>query len=259
MNDILNIRLFQSDVKWLDVKSNLEKLDQIIDGIDDAGDLLVFPEMFATGFVVDTRLINISEQEMVLQWMQKTAAHTGSCIAGSHPWFHEGNFYNRFLAVYPDGSYRHYDKRHLFSIGGELENYTRGSERLIITVKGWRIMPLICYDLRFPVWSRNNLKYDMLLYTASWPAKRNAAWNILLKARAVENQCFVAAVNRVGTDGTAIEHIGHSQVINPLGEVIKSLSDKEDHLNCVVDKNLLNQLRKEFPVIGDADQFQLKY
>jgi len=258
MKDILKITLFQTEVVWLDVNANIEKLDKLIQGSAQSPDLIVLPEMFATGFVTDTRLINIQEQDFVLQWMKKAASQSGSCVAGSHPWYQNGNFYNRFLAVFPDGNFIHYDKRHLFSIGGELENYTKGNERKVFTVKGWRIMPLICYDLRFPVWSRNNLKYDILLYSASWPAKRNAAWNILLKARAVENQCYVAAVNRTGTDGNNVLHIGQSQVIDPLGEIKSGLNETEGSLIVSLDKKLLENCRKEFPVMGDADSFQLK-
>jgi predicted amidohydrolase len=254
----LSILIIQPDIVWLDVQKNLAKYESYLVDLKTNIDLVLLPEMFATGFVIDPKDFVHMNQQVVMNWMRKMANIHNTCIAGSHLFFYKEKYYNRFHIAFPDGSCSNYDKRHLFKVGGEDRYFTAGNNRLVFEVKGWKIMPLICYDLRFPVWSRNNVMYDILLYSANWPSARINVWEILLKARAIENQCYVIGINRIGTDGRAIEYCGQSQVINPLGEVIGRLPDREDLLTVSLDINELSRLRKEFPVLGDSDSFIIK-
>lgn len=257
MNDILSVTLIQPDIIWQNIPENLSKYQAIIDNIEQSSDIIFFPEMFATGFLRDPNIINDREYELVLEWMLKSARKLKSCIAGSHPVKSKGRFYNRFIVAFPDGSIQHYDKRHLFALGGENLHFQPGNKRMVFEWKGWKIMPLICYDLRFPVWSRNTLDYDLLVYSANWPKARNKVWETLLMARAIENQCFVAGVNRVGTDGQSIEYEGRSMIISPKGETMDQLGNSEDLLTVSLNKEELIKFRKEFPVLNDTDRFTL--
>lgn len=258
MQNLLNIILVQSDIIWLDIHANLERYQHQLQSVTSPVDLIVFPEMFLTGFITETATVPIEDQEVVAEWMLKTANRFNCITTGSHPFFDKGKFYNRFLIVYPDGKVEYYNKRHLFTMGGEKKNYEPGTERIVFKLDGWRIMPMICYDLRFPVWSRNNLNYDLLVYSANWPKARNQVWETLLEARAIENQCYVAGVNRTGIDGAGIGYIGRSRVVSPMGEVMATLDDTEGILSLSLDKVELDRFRKDFPLLDDTDEFEIK-
>lgn len=258
MENILNITLIQPDIAWLDIHNNLKKFENLIQQQMVSTDLILLPEMFATGFIVEPEMVIQNDQKFLMKWMVKMAKHFNCCVGGSHPYYHNGTYYNRFLVAFADGNIVHYNKRHLFTMGGEEKNYSRGDDRIIFSITNWQIMPLICYDLRFPVWSRNNLKYDLLVYCANWPKARDNVWELLLKARAIENQCYVAGVNRIGIDGRSIQYMGQSQVISPKGDILGSLDQKEGLLNVTLDKVELEKFRTEFPVLNDADEFTIK-
>ncbi len=258
MNTKLHLTLLQFDITWEAVSNNLNRIDEILQERKHSTDLLVLPEMFATGFLEDPSRVSWDDQQVVLDWMKQRAAGLNAVVTGSHPFLHEGKYTNRLLLVYPNGSIRHYDKRHLFSMGGEACRYQAGSTRLILEVCGWKICPLVCYDLRFPVWSRNTSGFDLLLYVANWPAERRKAWNTLLPARAIENQCYVAGVNRTGNDGKGIVYAGASQVINSYGEELVRLDAQEQLVEVVLDKETLVNHRVTFPVLKDRDAFDLK-
>jgi omega-amidase len=254
----LRIAAVQYNIDWLDVNGNLSKLNTLFEKLDTDVDMIVLPEMFATGFTPTPELVSIEEQNIVLNWMQDVSEKYKAAIVGSHPYFEEGKYYNRLFFIRPGSPYSYYDKRHLFSMGEENKKYTRGSERKIIDWNGWAVMPQVCYDLRFPVWSRNNLNYDLLVYCANWPEVRINAWEILLKARAIENQCYVIGINRTGIDGLNIKYSGCSQVISPLGEILGSIENEEDILVIEIQKDKLERLRKLFPVLDDLDPFKIK-
>jgi len=254
----IHIAVVQYNVAWHDVKGNLSKIGLLIEKLNSEVDLIILPEMFATGFTLSPELINIEEQIAVLNWMQDFAEKYHAAIVGSHPFYEDKKYYNRLLFMTPDLEINYYNKRHLFSIGDENKKYIRGIERKVIQWKGWNIMPQVCYDLRFPIWSRNNLNYDLLIYCSNWPEIRIKAWEILLKARAIENQCFVIGANRIGTDGQNIRYSGNSQVVSPLGEIIGNIGNEENIILVELHKNELEQLRKSFPVLDDMDTFELK-
>jgi predicted amidohydrolase len=199
-----------------------------------------------------------------IKWMRTLAHSLDLVLCGSLKMKENGNFYNRFIWMQPDATLKYYDKRHLFSFAGEDQQFTKGSEKVIIEYKGWKILPLICYDLRFPVWSKNRLingkaEYDLLIYTANWPEARSVAWKSLLLARAIENQVFVAGVNRVGEDGKMIQYAGDSAIINPYGAYLSEAQNgQEDIISSELDFSLLTDFRKKFPVLKDADNFSIK-
>lgn len=234
------------------------RLEEKLDTLPHA-DLYVFPEMFSTGFCTEPQKIaEEADQEGTLEWMQATARKKQCALAGSVATHADGKYYNRFYFVYPDGQYRSYDKKHLFTYGGEHLTFTPGTERVIVDYQGIRILLQICYDLRFPVWSRNRQDYDMILYVASWPESRIQAWNALLRARAIENQCYVAGVNRVGTDPNC-SYCGGSILIDPYGQTLASChSGEEDTASAFIDLGKLNRFREKFPVLHDADPFELQ-
>ena len=196
---MINVTLIQSDIIWEDKVSNLKNYQNKISQIEST-DLIVLPEMFTTGFSMNPKDISETMSGETIQWMKSNASKMNSAICGSIIIEEDDKYFNRFIWVNPDGSICQYDKKHLFSFAGEDKNYTAGNEKIIIEYKGWKICPLVCYDLRFPVWSRNSEDYDLLIYVANWPTKRKLAWKSLLVARAIENQCYVIGVNRVGKD-----------------------------------------------------------
>ena len=248
----MKISILQLDLVWENPQENLRKADAAIASAPGA-DLYVLPEMFPTGFCTVPEGVAEPEGGLVLQWMKDKAAGTDAALAGSVAVRHEGRYYNRFYFVTPDGSVTWYDKKHLFTYGGEHERFTAGDKRVVIEFRGVRIMLLVCYDLRFPIWSRNRGDYDMILYVASWPVTRMNAWKSLLVARAIENQCYVAGVNRVGADPSN-EYGGGSMVIDPYGKMIASC---EDGLECSasaeIDIPMLETFREKFPVLNDSD------
>ncbi|SMO74247.1 Predicted amidohydrolase [Saccharicrinis carchari] len=252
-----NIALVQHDIIWEDTKSNLSKLSDLIDNTQPHVDLVVLPEMFATGFSMNSTKIAQGMDGEVLSWLKQKAKEKGMAIMGSQAIKEKGKFYNRALFVFPNQQVLHYNKRHLFSPGNEHLNYSPGRERQIFNYKGIRILPQICYDLRFPVWSRNRNDYDLAIYMANWPAARQHVWNTLLKARAIENQCYVCGLNRVGSGGN-INYIGESQVIDFKGVSLLNLDKQVDVIRyCTFDFNKLKLFKEKFAAHKDGDNFNL--
>ena len=257
--DKLKIALVQSDIIWESISQNLSSYSKKLIGIGLKTDLIILPEMFATGFSMNVDEISQEENGEIFNWMKQLAASENTAIYGSIIIKDTGKYYNRAYFVYPDGSFVTYNKKHLFSLAGEDEIYTAGNDRRIIEFKGWKIMPQICYDLRFPIWSRNDLNYDLLIYIASWPEKRIYAWQTLLKARAIENMTFVAGVNRVGTDGSYAKYSGESAVISPMGEVMIEIKNNEDKIEIIeIDKSFSDKVRSKLGFLNDIDKFYIE-
>lgn len=254
----MKLCLLQSDIVWENIPANLAHFGQLIDRLETA-DLLILPEMFATGFTMNPQGYAQNEAGSIMQFLKQKAADKNAAIATSFACLEQGKYYNRLVFVKPDGQFIGYDKRHLFSFAGEDWYYTPGKHRVIIDFKGFRIMPQVCYDLRFPVWSRNRGDYDLLVYVANWPERRRKAWRILLQARAHENQAYVAGVNRVGSDGNDVSHSGDSMLIDPRGNALIDLSDGQSSIACAqIDIEKVRRLRSRFPAAEDADDFVLK-
>ena len=252
---MIKVTLIQSDIIWEDKISNLKRYQEKIDKIEST-DLIVLPEMFTTGFSMNPKDISETMNGETVQWMKDNASKMNSAVCGSIIIEEDDKYFNRFIWVNPDGSIHHYDKKHLFSFAGENENYTPGSEKLIIEYKGWKICPLICYDLRFPVWSRNIEAYDLLIYVANWPDKRKLAWKTLLTARAIENQCYVIGVNRIGKD-IKNYYSGDSSLINALGETLYTNSHIEEIYTTNISKYDLDKVRNQLPFLNDKDNFKI--
>ena len=252
----MKITILQQNIVWSNPEANRKIAEEAFDRNPDA-ELYVLPEMFSTGFCTEPEGIAERNGDS-LTWMKQQTAQRNAAIAGSIATEVDGKYYNRFYFVKPDGSVAQYDKKHLFTYGGEDKRFTAGNERIIVEWKGVRILLAICYDLRFPVWVRNRGDYDMILYVASWPTPRVAAWSALLVARAIENQCYVAGVNRVGTD-PACEYCGGSAIIDPYGKTIAACTMNEAcEASAKVDMEALEAFRKKFPVLNDADDFERK-
>ena len=237
--------------------------EEKIRSIKEKTEVVLLPEMFSTGFSMKPKVLAENMNGETVQWMKKVAAENKIILAGSVIIEEDDHFYNRLIWMLPNGKYGVYDKRHRFAFAGEDEHYTAGNKRLIASVKGWRINLLVCYDLRFPVWARQSsgedgLEYDVLVYVANWPERRVHAWKTLLQARAIENQCYVVGVNRVGDDGNEIHYTGESMVIDPLGEVLYQKKDEEDIFTITLDKTQLDTIREKFPFWKDADRFNLE-
>lgn len=253
----MRLSYIQSNLLWEDIQGNLDYFEHQIDSIGIESDIIVLPEMFTTGFSMDTSL-GEEIPGLTSEWMSRIALKYDSCIIGSIIAKDEAKYYNRLLFVKPDGSVKHYDKKHLFSYGTEDKYYTSGQNREVFEWNGWHICPLICYDLRFPVWSRNvEPYYDLLIYIASWPAVRELAWKSLLVARAIENQAFVAGVNRIGTDGNGLEYNGNSLVLNYLGETMNTPSNLAHRATVKMDLEKLKAFRSNYPFLKDRDSFEL--
>ena len=240
------------DIAWGDCQGNVRRADAMIDNAPEA-DLYILPEMFSTGFAADPEGMAESEKGKTVEWMRRKAVAKDAAIAGSLAIKSGERYFNRLYFVKPDGEVTTYDKRHLFSYAGENLHYTRGEERVIVEWRSVRIMLQVCYDLRFPVFSRNHGDYDMIIYVASWPTSRIKVWDTLLHARALENQCYVAGVNRVGRDPNC-EYCGNSLIISPYGEDLAVCgSGEESAMMAEIDMEMLRSFRKKFPVIDDAD------
>lgn len=251
----MKVTILQNDIYWSDISANTQHVDEIMDKADKA-DLYVLPEMFSTGFCTHPEGI-ADKNGSTLAWMRKKATEKDAAIAGSIAVEEDGKFYNRFHFVYPDGKVVCYNKKHLFTYGGEDKRFTPGNERVIAEYKGVRILLQICYDLRFPVFSRNRNDYDVAIYVASWPTPRVEAWKALLKARAIENQCYVLAVNRVGSDPFC-QYCGGSAVIDPYGKIVSACEDGKECIAVAdIDMKELLAFREKFPVLEDADSFKL--
>ncbi len=259
----LNISLIQSVLHWQDIDANLAMFEEKIWQIEENTDLILLPEMFNTGFTNETHKLGEVMKLKTFRWLQQQAAQTKAAIAGSYIVKEAGSFYNRLIWMEPDGNYYQYDKRHLFRMANEHHYFAAGEEKIIVTYKGWKICPLICYDLRFPVWSRNVTKdevaneYDLLIYVANWPSARQTAWNTLLQARAIENLSYVVGLNRTGVDGNKISYNGDSAFIDPKGNYLKKLSDREETVTISLDYQRLADFRKKFPAHLDADDFNI--
>jgi omega-amidase len=259
--DSLKVTLIQSDLHWENIELNLEMFSEKISIISGNTDLIILPEMFTTGFSMQTEKFAEPMNGRTVSWMKKKAKEKNCVITGSFMCSENGNFYNRLVWMRPDGTCRFYDKRHLFSMGDENDYYSPGNKKIIEEIKGWKICPLICYDLRFPVWARNAKAdpYDLLIYVANWPERRSYPWKTLLLARAIENQSYVVGLNRTGNDGNNISHSGDSAVIDPKGEIISRIPAHEEITETVLlNYDELAEFRKTFPVLKDADKFEVK-
>ncbi|HZG00169.1 MAG TPA: amidohydrolase, partial [Chitinophagales bacterium] len=237
--------------------ANLAHIDKHIASIHQPVDVIVLPEMFATGFSMRAETLAKGSSTKALEQMKRWAKEKSCVVCGSLMFEEAGKYYNRMIWMKPDGNYVHYDKRHLFSLGEEHNHYGAGSKRLTVECKGWKIRLIVCYDLRFPVWCRNNDDYDLMIVVANWPERRAFAWNQLLIARAIENQCYVAAVNRVGEDGNKIYHSGDSAVLDYKGETLTKASHDEVVLYQTLQREPLQDFRKHFPFLAGRDSFTL--
>lgn len=291
----LTITTIQTNLHWEDKAANLKMLEEKIMGIPDKTEIVVLPEMFNTGFTMRPEQLAETMEGETVSWMKRVAMKKRVVLVGSvavvNARTEGGNkqtetvslFTNRLVWMLPNGQYGYYDKRHLFAFAGEDQHYTAGNKRLIASVKGWKINLQVCYDLRFPVWARNRSfaapdaiastaaqddkvisgrlamqpEYDVLIYVANWPERRSHAWKTLLQARAIENQCYVVGVNRVGNDGNNIYHSGDSMVIDPLGEVLYTKKDEEDIHTITIDKAQLDAVREKLPFLRDGDEFSI--
>ncbi len=255
----LALTLIQTKLHWQDPKANRAHFEQLIQGIDGATNVIILPEMFTTGFTMAARGYAEPDSGETLNWMVQQAQQSQAVITGSIITEVQGHFFNRLYWVEPNGSFKYYDKKHLFSYADEDQHFTAGRERLVVEYRGWRICPLICYDLRFPVWSRNNIDYDVLIYIANWPAPRQEAWQTLLKARAIENMSYVAGVNRIGTDGNDHHYAGGSIVYDALGQPLTKNHNNQAFTKSVILNRLeLKHHRQRFGFLNDRDHFTLK-
>ncbi len=253
----MKVVLIQTDIVWEKIEENLIHFEQKISLIESDTDLVILPEMFSTGFTMNPEKVAETNSGPTVSWMLQVAKKHQTAITGSVIIEENGKYYNRLFFVSPDGEVQFYDKRHLFTLAGEQHKYTKGKEKLIIDYKGWRICLLICYDLRFPVFSRNTENYDLLIYVASWPEKRIKAWDILLKARAVENMAYTIGVNRTGIDPSNLHYNGHSQAIDSLGEYVLEPQENEGVFHIHLDPEKQSEIRKKFGFLNDKDSFVL--
>lgn len=254
MND-LKVSLVQTDLVWENTEANLEHFGHLIGKIKKS-DLILLPEMFTTGFTMNVHHLAEEMDGRTVRWMLEKASNTGAVISGSIIIREKGDFFNRLLWVTPAGDVKKYDKRHLFSIGSEHLYYTPGKDKMIVEWKGWKICPLICYDLRFPVWIRNKENYDLLVIVANWPSPRHHVWRNQLTARAIENQAFCVGVNRIGSDGMGLKYFGDSAVIDPKG-FATFLGDTQKTETFTISHDDLHDFRKKFPILNDMDRFRI--
>jgi predicted amidohydrolase len=257
MSSHLRVTLVQTEIAWQAPATNRRALAAHFRGLMGHTDLIVLPEMFSTGFSMDAEGLAETMDGPTVGWMREEAAATGCVITGSVIVREDERCYNRLVWARPDGTLEHYDKRHLFRMANEQRHYAAGSRRLIVELKGWRICPMICYDLRFPVWSRNWGDYEVLLYVANWPQRRAHAWSTLLKARAIENLSYVVGVNRIGRDGNGATYAGDSVALDFLGQTLSSEGGGDRVETAVLDLESLHAYRRSFPAHLDADRFEL--
>lgn len=258
LKEKLKITIIQSELHWEEPEKNHLLFSEKISDINEQTDLIILPEMFPTGFSMNAKNLAEENDGPSLQWMQSEAIKHETAITGSVIVNESGNFYNRLFFVFPDGSYKSYDKRHTFTLAKENEVYTEGQQRLTVLYKGWKICPLICYDLRFPVWARNDEDYDVLIFVANWPKIRMLAWDTLLRARAIENMTYCVGVNRTGVDGNNHDYVGHSAVYDVLGEKISQENFEENFIQTLtLSKEHIHSNRKRFHFLNDRDQFQI--
>lgn len=258
----LTLTIIQTDLSWENKAANLQRLKEKIESMEQRTEIVVLPEMFSTGFTMAPELFAETMEGDTIAWMKEMAAANKIIITGSLIIAEDGVNFNRLIWMLPNGQMGYYDKRHLFAYGEEDKHYAAGNKRLIASVKGWRINLQVCYDLRFPVWSRQQTnteegEYDVLVYVANWPERRSHAWKTLLCARAIENQCFVVGVNRVGKDNKNVYYSGDSLVIDPLGQVLYHMADEEDVFTITLQKETVDKARSQFPFWRDADAFTI--
>jgi predicted amidohydrolase len=263
----LTISLIQASLHWEDPEANRRMFTEYFRNLDSRSELVLLPEMFSTGFSMQAAALAETMDGPTVGWMREMASRHKKVVAGSLIIREGDHFFNRLVWMLPNGNYGVYDKRHCFSLAGEDRYYTPGSRRLIASVKGWKINLCICYDLRFPVWSRQQKggaegnpapEYDLLVYVANWPDRRIHAWKTLLPARAIENQCYVAAVNRVGDDGHGIAHSGWSMIVDPMGEILASEQGRPAVITCALKQEKLRETREKLPFWKDADDFLIR-
>ncbi len=260
----LKVSIIQTKLHWENPEANRKMFEKKISLINEPVDLVILPEVFTTGFTMDPADYAEPYKEDTFRWMKQLAAEKNFVLVGSMPTLDNGRFYNRLVWMQPNGNHYKYDKKHLFKFAGETKKYTPGKERVVVEYKGWKFLLLICYDLRFPVWCKNiyspetGFDYDCIINIANWPAPRSHPWNVLLMARAIENQAYVIGVNRTGKDGNNVEYSGNSAIINPLGinlSDIKANEEKTETINMPREK--LDNFREKFKVADDWDKFKL--
>ncbi|HEY8689695.1 MAG TPA: amidohydrolase [Chitinophagaceae bacterium] len=265
----LTITIIQPNLHWENKKANLDMLAKKIESIKEKTEVVILPEMFSTGFSMQPKLLAEKMDGKTIEWMKKISSSKKIILTGSVIIEEDGKYFNRLIWMLPNGEYGVYDKRHLFAYADEHNHYSAGNKRLIAQVKGWKINLQVCYDLRFPVWSRQSpplqkerglggeAEYDLLVNVANWPERRIAAWKTLLQARAIENQCYVVGVNRVGDDGNNIHYNGGSTITDPLGEILYHKANDEDVFTYTLQKEKLDEVREKFPFWRDADSFDI--
>ena len=254
----MKIALIQSPLIWENPKANRNYFDEKINSIAENIDLIVLPEMFTTGFTMSPNDVAETMQADTILWLQSLAKAKKIAITGSLIIKENNNFYNRLVFVFPSGEMQFYDKNHLFTLAGEDKTYTKGTQKLIVDYLGWKICPLVCYDLRFPVFARNVEDYDVLIYVANWPKLRINAWDILLKARSVENMCYTIGVNRIGLDNNNFEYVGHSQAVDYLGNYILEPQENEGIFIVELNKEKMLETRRKLGFLNDRDTFEIK-
>ncbi len=253
----LRITTVQSDLHWENTGANLDMFSTKLQNLAGLTDLIVLPEMFTTGFSMNAAPLAEKMQGTTMNWLKRQAEALDAVVTGSFIAEERGYFYNRLVWMRPNGTFDLYDKRHLFTLAGEQKSYTAGRQRLTTEWKGWKICPLICYDLRFPAWSRNNESFDLLIYVANWPEKRRSHWKHLLPARAIENQCYVAGVNRIGTDGLGLSYAGDSSVTDFSGQTLHQVANVEGVFTLSLSMENLLKYRSNFQFLADQDVFEI--
>ena len=266
----LSVTIIQSNLHWEDKAANLRMFEEKIRSIQEKTEVVILPEMFNTGFSMNPKALAENMEGETIQWMKRMAKQKGIILTGSLIIEEEGNYFNRLVWMLPNGQFGVYDKRHRFAYAGEDQQFAAGTKRLIASAKGWRINLQVCYDLRFPVWARQQVnsvndepgtvdefEYDALIYVANWPERRIHAWKTLLQARAIENQCYTIGVNRIGKDGNDNSYNGNSIIVDPLGEILFQKSDVESVNTYILEKEKLEEVRSRFPFLKDADTFQI--
>ena len=254
----LKVSAIQASLVWENVDANLQAFSERISDIQSSPDLIVLPEMFSTGFSMNSAALAEKMDGKSISWMAEQASTTSTVITGSLIIEEEAEYYNRLIWMRPDGTFAHYDKRHLFRMMEEDQSFSAGQDKLFVKLNGWMICPLICYDLRFPVWSRNNGDYDVLIYVANWPKPRREAWRTLLRARAHENQAYVIGLNRVGKDVNEIAFAGDSVIIDPKGSEMDEAAEQEQTVEASLSYLKLQDFRSKFPIAMDADKFSIE-
>lgn len=254
----LKVCAIQANLVWEKPEENLKNFEDKILGLENKPDVIVLPEMFSSGFTMNVNEMAEDMDGPSFNKMKKWAAKTEAAVTGSLIIKVGDNYFNRLIWMQPDGNFKYYDKRHLFTLAGEHKHFTPGSRNITVEWKGWRIRPLICYDLRFPVWSRNSEDYDLLIYVANWPERRCFAWDSLLVARAIENQAYVVGVNRVGHDGKQVYFTGNTAIIDPMGETLSNFPLEEEHIETVsLSARTLKEIRQKLAFLNDRDEYMI--